>query len=64
MLWPDDDFKTTSQMNQSLAWTNWPLFTVGLVQRGHRDDVIRQVIGGNVMRVIEAFLSSLPASAE
>ncbi|QDV42366.1 Membrane dipeptidase (Peptidase family M19) [Stieleria neptunia] len=57
MLWPDDDFKTTSQMNQSLAWTNWPLFTVGLVQRGHSDEVIRKVIGGNVMRVIDASLS-------
>ncbi|QDV83650.1 dipeptidase [Stieleria magnilauensis] len=57
MLWPDDDFKTTSQMNQSLSWTNWPLFTVGLVQRGHSDEVIRKVIGGNVMRVIDASLS-------
>jgi hypothetical protein len=25
-----------------------------LVQRGHSDEVIRKVIGGNVMRVIEA----------
>lgn len=37
----------------SLAWTNWPLFTVGLVQRGHSDDDIRKIIGGNVMRVAE-----------
>jgi len=54
MLWPDDDFKTTKEMNESVAWTNWPLYTVGLVQRGHSDEVIRKVIGGNVMRVIEA----------
>ncbi len=54
MLWPDDDFKTTKEMNESIAWTNWPLYTVGLVQRGHSDEVIRKVIGGNVMRVIEA----------
>lgn len=54
MLWPKDDFKTTKAMNESLAWTNWPLFTVGLVQRGHSDEVIRKVIGGNVMRVNEA----------
>lgn len=54
MLWPDDDFKTTSKMNESVAWTNWPLYTVGLVQRGHSDEVIRKVIGGNVMRVIDA----------
>ncbi len=54
MLWPDDKFKTSKAMNESLAWTNWPLYTIGLVQRGHSDDVIRKVIGGNVMRVIEA----------
>lgn len=53
MLWPKDDFKTTAEMNQTVAWTNWPLYTVGLVQRGHSDEVIRQVIGGNVMRVIK-----------
>ena len=55
-LWPPDDFKTTEQMTQSLAWTNWPLFTVGLVQRGHSDEVIRKIIGGNVLRVLEANL--------
>ncbi len=54
MLWPKDDFKTSNEMTESVAWTNWPLFTVGLVQRGHSDDVIRKVIGGNVMRVIAA----------
>ena len=54
MLWPEDDFKTTSEMTESVAWTNWPLYTVGLVQRGHSDEVIRKVIGGNVMRVIES----------
>ena len=52
MLWPKDDFKTTKQMNESVAWTNWPLYTVGLVQRGHSDEVIRKVIGENVLRVI------------
>ncbi|QDT07310.1 Membrane dipeptidase (Peptidase family M19) [Rubripirellula lacrimiformis] len=52
MLWPSDNFKTTREMNESIAWTNWPLYTVGLVQRGHSDEVIRKVIGGNVMRVI------------
>ena len=54
MLWPKDDFKTTGEMTESVAWTNWPLFTVGLVQRGYSDEVIRKVIGGNVMRVIAA----------
>ncbi len=57
-LWPPDDFTTTEQMTQSLAWTNWPLFTVGLVQRGHSDEVIRKIIGGNVLRVLEANLVS------
>lgn len=51
MLWPTDDFKTTRTMTDSLAWTNWPLFTVGLVQRGYSDEAIRKIIGGNVMRV-------------
>ena len=41
-------------MIQSIAWTNWPLFTVGLVQRGHSDAVIQKIIGQNVLRVLEA----------
>lgn len=51
MLWPKDDFKTTSKMTDSIAWTNWPLFTVGLVQRGYSDEDIQKIIGGNVMRI-------------
>lgn len=50
-LWPADTFQTTQPMTDSIAWTNWPLFTVGLVQRGHSDDDNRRIIGGNVMRV-------------
>lgn len=38
---------------QSLQWTNWPLFTVGLVQRGYSDEDIRKIIGGNILRVAE-----------
>ena len=52
-LWPDDPFPTTPIMTGSMAWTNWPLFTVGLVQRGHSDETIRKIIGGNVMRVLD-----------
>jgi membrane dipeptidase len=37
---------------QSLAWTNWPLFTVGLVQRGYSDEDIAKIIGGNLLRVV------------
>ena len=54
-LWPNTDFRdprwNTPPQTLSLAWTNWPLFTVGLVQRGHSDEDIRKVIGGNVLRV-------------
>ena len=50
-LWPADDFQENSTMRTSVAWTNWPLYTVGLVQRGHTAEDIRKVIGGNVMRV-------------
>lgn len=52
-LWPEDDYKETSRGVQSLSWTNWPLFTVGMVRSGHSDQVIRKVLGGNVLRVWE-----------
>jgi membrane dipeptidase len=51
-LWPDGSYPV--QTDASLAWTNWPLFTVGLVQRGHSDEAIRQIIGGNALRVAQA----------
>ena len=47
---PDNCTVTQDQYN-SVAWTNWPLFTVGLVQRGFTDEEIRKIIGGNVIRV-------------
>ncbi len=50
-LWPADDYRATSQATESLAWTNWPLFTVGMVQRGHSDETIKKILGGNVLRV-------------
>ena len=56
-LWPDDDFVTNASMTQSLAWTNWPLFTVGMVQRGYSDESIRKILGGNVLRVARAALA-------
>jgi len=57
-LWPEGSFSYDfdEKDTQSLSWTNWPLFTVGLVQRGHSDEDIRKIIGGNVMRVIKAVL--------
>ncbi len=36
----------------SLAWTNWPLFTVGLVQLGLKDAQIAQILNGNLRRVL------------
>lgn len=50
-LWPEEPFTKTSKMVQSLAWTNWPLFTVGMVQMGYSDGDIQKILGGNAMRV-------------
>lgn len=55
-LWPEDPFKETVEMQQSLAWTNWPLFTVGMVQMGYTDEDIRKILGGNALRVARAAL--------
>ncbi|MED5416161.1 MAG: membrane dipeptidase [Candidatus Latescibacterota bacterium] len=52
---PDDPLNDPAwrepRMRQSLAWTNWPLYTVGMVQRGHSDEDIRGILGGNILRV-------------
>lgn len=53
-LWPKDDYVTTLQAEQSIAWTNWPLFTLGMVMRGHSDETIRKVLGENMLRVLKA----------
>lgn len=53
-LWPPDNYVPKPQAQQSTAWTNWPLFTVGMVQRGHSDDAIRKILGENVLRVARA----------
>ena len=42
------------RQEQSLKWTNWPLFTIGLVQRGYTDDEIFKIVGGNILRVMRA----------
>lgn len=57
-LWPADDYKTAPEATESIAWTNWPLFTVGLVKRGHSDETIRKILGKNVMRVASDSLKS------
>ena len=53
-LWPKDEYQTTLEAEQSIAWANWPLFTLGLIMRGHKDDDIRQILGGNMLRVLRA----------
>ena len=55
-LWPPPKLKATPTQKLSMAWTNWPLFTVGLVQRGHSDSDIQKILGGNVLRVARATL--------
>jgi membrane dipeptidase len=56
-LWPPNAVGPgSSRQTQSLAWTNWPLFTVGLVQRGHSDADIQKILGGNILRLAQAAL--------
>ncbi len=58
---------TKPEQLQSMAWTNWPLFTVGLVQRGYSDEDIRKIIGGNILRVAKQVwrpLRDIVASAD
>lgn len=50
-LWPDGALGGQFPGAKSLAWTNWPLFTVGLVQRGYKDEDIRKILGQNMLRV-------------
>ena len=62
-LWPPDDPVKSPDwrqphQEQSLTWTNWPLFTVGLVQRGYSDDDILKIIGGNILRVAKEVWSN------
>ena len=41
-------------VNGSLAWINWPLFTVGLVVHGFSDDEIAKIQGQNFLRILKA----------
>ncbi len=53
--WPEPGagYELMSQEQyDSMSWLNWPMFTVGLVQRGFSDEDIRKIIGGNVIRVL------------
>lgn len=61
-FWTKDAFGGYPRIHPSIRWINWPLFTVGLVQRGYSDDDIRKIIGGNALRVARAVLPELPPS--
>ena len=50
-LWPNDTYRPTPEATKSISWTNWPMFTVGLVQRGYKEEQIRKIVGGNMLRV-------------
>lgn len=54
-FWPPGSVSTLKwnkpRQKLSMQWTNWPLFTVGLVQRGYSDSDIQKIIGGNALRV-------------
>ncbi|MCC6589940.1 MAG: membrane dipeptidase [Bryobacterales bacterium] len=50
-LWPPGSSGGEPDTTGSLAWVNWPLFTVGMVQRGHSDTDIQKVLGLNMLRV-------------
>src|SRR5262249_8761654 len=62
-FWPAPGLASPAEGNpdvqrQSMAWTTWPIFTVGLVQRGCTDEQILQILGGNVLRVARAVFPS------
>ncbi len=57
-LWPvEAEFQIKPEMQTSMAWTNWPLFTVGMVQMGYSDENIQKILGGNALRVAKAVLA-------
>lgn len=53
-LWPNGAYPNFRTGSRTLSWVNWPLFTVGLVQRGYSEDDIRKIVGGNALRVAKA----------
>jgi membrane dipeptidase len=58
-LWPKGSLDGAADPGGTLAWTNWPLFTVGLIKRGHPPGDVRKIIGGNVLRVARAALKGV-----
>jgi membrane dipeptidase len=55
--WPSGSYPDDPpEKIQTMAWTNWPLFTVGMVQMGYSDENIQKILGGNALRVVKAAL--------
>ena len=52
--YPYEVDKPEESTSGSLAWVNWPLYTVGLVVRGFSDDDIAKIQGQNFLRVLKA----------
>ncbi|MFO0953748.1 MAG: membrane dipeptidase [Isosphaeraceae bacterium] len=57
-FWPKDSLPSMPKDQLTLSWTNWPLFTVGMVQRGLRDDDIEKILGRNILRVARDVLAA------
>jgi membrane dipeptidase len=56
-LWSKGSLRSMPEAQLTLAWTNWPLFTVGLVQRGYRDEDVEKFLGRNLLRVTRDVLN-------
>lgn len=56
-LWPEGALGGQWPKAVSLGWTNWPLVTIGLVQRGYQEEAIRKILGQNILRVCRDVLS-------
>ncbi len=57
-FWPIDmefgpEMNKDETQSGSLAWINWPYFTVGLVSRGYSDKEIKKILGENFLKIIE-----------
>jgi membrane dipeptidase len=56
--WGREKNRVTAESDEashgSLAWTNWPLYTVGLIMRGYSDNDIAKILGLNFLRVLKA----------